>query len=67
MPKHGTSDEVHLSGLAPGYHSSEETSQRWRFFGDTVSNLTGSEIEPQIFRADSDVFNHHTDRPVNPL
>ena len=29
-------------GLAPGQHSSEETSQRWR-----VSNLTDPGVEPQ--------------------
>ena len=32
---------VHLHGLAPGQHSSEETSQRWRAVIDTVSDLTG--------------------------
>ena len=26
----------HLRGLAPGLHSSEEASQRWRDVGDTV-------------------------------
>ena len=34
------SGEVHRRSLAPGRHSSEETSQRWRVVGDTVSDLT---------------------------
>ena len=36
-PKRVTSCGAHLRGLAPGLHSSEETSQRWRVVGDTVS------------------------------
>ena len=35
-PNRVTSSEAHLHGLAPGQHSSEETSQRWRAVGDTV-------------------------------
>ena len=35
-PKRVTSCGAHLRGLAPGQHSSEETSQRWRVVGDTV-------------------------------
>ena len=35
-PKRVTSCGAHLRGLAPGLHSSEETSQRWRVVGDTV-------------------------------
>ena len=35
-PKRVTSGGTHLRGLAPGRHSSEETSQRWRAVGDTV-------------------------------
>ena len=35
-PKRVTSGGAHLRGLAPGLHSSEETSQRWRAVGDTV-------------------------------
>ena len=35
-PKRVTSCGAHLRGLAPGLHSSEETSQRWRAVGDTV-------------------------------
>ena len=35
-PKRVTSCGTHLRGLAPGLHSSEETSQRWRVVGDTV-------------------------------
>ena len=36
-PKRATSGGAHLRGLAPGQHSSEEASQRWRVVGDTVS------------------------------
>ena len=43
--------------LALGQHRSEETSQRWRAVGYTVSDLTGLGIEPQIFRIDSDICN----------
>ena len=35
-PKRVTSCGAHLRGLAPGLHSSEEASQRWRVVGDTV-------------------------------
>ena len=35
-PKRVTSCGAHLRGLAPGLHSSKETSQRWRVVGDTV-------------------------------
>ena len=35
-PKRVTSCGAHLRGLAPGLHSSEETSLRWRAVGDTV-------------------------------
>ena len=35
-PKRVTSGGAHLCGLAPGQHSSEETSQRWQVVGDTV-------------------------------
>ena len=53
------SDEFHIRDLAPVRHSSEETSQRWRAVGDTVFDLTGSEIEPQTSRADSDVLTYY--------
>ena len=36
-PKRVTSGGAHLRDLAPGLHSSEETSQRWRAVGDSVS------------------------------
>ena len=39
-PKRVTSGGAHLRGLAPGQHSSEETSQRWRADIDTVFRLT---------------------------
>ena len=35
----------HLRGLAPGQHSSDETSLRWRAVGDNTSSLTDLEIE----------------------
>ena len=35
-PKRVTSCGAHLRGLAPGLHSSEESSQRWQVVGDTV-------------------------------
>ena len=35
-PKRVTSGGTHLRILAPGLHSSEETSQRWQAIGDTV-------------------------------
>ena len=35
-PKRETSGGAHFRGLAPGLHSSEQTSQRWRTAGDTV-------------------------------
>ena len=48
--------------LALGQHRSEETSQRWRAVGYTVSDLTGElnpnlGNEPQPFRIDSDICN----------
>ena len=52
-PKRVTSGGAHLCGLAPGLHSSEETSQRWRAVGDTVADLTGPRIEPQTSRSES--------------
>ena len=48
-PKRVTSGGIHL-GLAPGQHSSEKTSQRWRAVGDAVPDLTGPGIEPQTSR-----------------
>ena len=35
----------------PGQHRSEETSQRWRAFGDDVTDLTDQGIKPQASRA----------------
>ena len=37
-PKGVTSGGVHLHCLTPGQHSSEETSQRRRAVGDTISD-----------------------------
>ena len=39
-PRRVTSGGVHLRGLAPGQHSSDETAQGWRVVGDAVSDLT---------------------------
>ena len=36
-PKRVTSGRAHLRGAALGPHSSEQTSQRWRAVGDTVT------------------------------
>ena len=55
-PKRVTGDGVRLSGLAPGQHSSKETSQRWRFAGDAVFDLTGPGIEPHVSRTDNNVL-----------
>ena len=52
---------IYLRGLAPGLHSSEETWQRWRAVGDTVSNLNGPGIEPTTSSAVSDTFNRYAE------
>ena len=36
--KQATRGEAHLHDLAPGLHSSKETSKRWRAVGDTVQS-----------------------------
>ena len=58
-PKHVTGGGADLGAgagliLAPGQHSSEETSPQRRAVGNTVSNLTGSGIKSQTFRTDKD-------------
>ena len=58
-----TSGGARLRGLTPGQHNSEETSQRLRAVGDTLSDLTGPGIEPQFFRVDIDVINNRTNPP----
>ena len=55
-PKRVTIGGIHLRGLAPGQHSSEETSQRWRVVGDTLFDLTGPGIEPSTSLTESDVL-----------
>ena len=57
-------NEAHLRVLAPEQRSSEETSQRWQAFGDTVSDLSGPGIEPATSRTDSDVVNNLANRSV---
>ena len=52
-PKRVTSGVAHLRVLAPGQHSSDETSQRWRAVGDTVVDLTSPGIEPLTSHTDS--------------
>ena len=64
LPKRVTSGGAHLSGLAPGQHSSEEMSQRWRAVGDSASDLTSPRFEPKTSRANSDVFNLYDNWPV---
>ena len=46
----------HLLSLAPGQHSSKETSQRWRVVGYTVSDLTDPGFVPQTSLTDSIVL-----------
>ena len=46
-PKRVAGGGAHLRGLAPGLHSSEETSQRWRAVDDAVSDLTSPGMETQ--------------------
>ena len=55
-PKHVTSGGIRLRGLAPGQHSSEETSQRWRAVDYTGSDLTSQGMERQTSSADNDVY-----------
>ena len=45
MSKRETSCGIHLRGLAPGQHSSEETSQLWQAVGGAVCDLTEPVIE----------------------
>ena len=56
--KRVTSRRAHRRDLAPGQHSSKETSQRRRTVDDTAFKLTGLGIEPPTSSADSDVFIH---------
>ena len=56
--KRVTSGGIHLHGFAPGQHSSEETTQRWRAVVEAVSNLTVTGIEPQTSRTDSDLLHN---------
>ena len=51
--KRVTSGGAQLRGLAPGQHSSEETSQQWRPVGDIVPHLTSPGIESKTSRTDS--------------
>ena len=47
MSKRVTSGGAHLRSLAPGQHSSEETSHRWRAVGNSVCKLTCPGNEPR--------------------
>ena len=57
--KHVASGAVHLHDLAPGQHSFEKTSQRWRAAGDIVSVLSNPVIEPMTSRTVSGVEGLH--------
>ena len=50
--KRVASGGAYLRSLASGQHNSEETSQRWRTVGDTVSDLTEPGFESQTSRTD---------------
>ena len=65
MPKRETSGGIHLRVLALGRHSSKEMSQEWLAVGDSLSDLTGPGIEPQIFSTDSDTLYNRPYRPMN--
>ena len=52
-PNRVASGGAHLPGLAPGLHSSEETSQRWRAGAEHCADLTDPGIEPQTSRTES--------------
>ena len=56
-PKRVTSSGIHLRSLAPGQHSSEETSQPWRDVSGSVSDFTSMGDEPRTSCTESDVFN----------
>ena len=58
-PKRATSGGIHLRGLAPGQHSSEETSQRWRAVGNAVYDLIGTESNPDLPGRDLATGRHH--------
>ena len=45
-PKYVTTGGAHFRGLAPGLHSSEETSRRWRAVADTMSGSTARKSKP---------------------
>ena len=47
MLKRVTSGGAHLRGLAPGQHSSEETSLWWRAAGNTVPICSAWESNPR--------------------
>ena len=46
-PKRVTSSGANFCGLAPGRFTFVETSQLWRFDGDTVSNVNSSVVHPR--------------------
>ena len=46
-PKRVTSGWVLFCGLAPGQHSSDETSQRWLTVAGSVSGFAGAGMEPR--------------------
>ena len=60
--KRVASGRVYLRGLAPKL-SSEETLQRWKADGDTVSDFAGPGIEPQTSCTNSNILNYGADQP----
>ena len=62
MPKRVTSGGVHLGGLAPGLHSSEERSQRRLTVGDIVTDLTEPGIKPMSSCVENDVFTYNVNQ-----
>ena len=59
-PKLVTSGEVHLCNLAPGQHSSKETSLRWRW----RHCVRIDKLENRTQTSRTDVFNYYANWPV---
>ena len=52
-PKRLNEERAYPGSLAPGQNNSEETSQRWRAVGDTVSDFTDPGFKSQTSRTGS--------------
>ena len=60
-PKRVKGDGVHLRDLTPGQHENvAKAASRWQL----CVGFDQPGIEPTTPRADSDVLNHHTNRPL---